>query len=76
MIILYILLAIIGSLGLAIFLDLYLLPFIVRKWAFYSMSKKLAKMAKKYDGETGEALRDISRQLMELIRSESLIDED
>jgi len=76
MIALQIILWVMATLGLAIFLQFYFLPYIKTKWTFYVMSKRIKKIANKYDGETGEQLKEIAKGLMNLSKSEKLIDDE
>lgn len=76
MIILKIILWVMATLGLAIFLHLWFIPFIKNKWTFWLMSKKIKRMAKKYPGETGDQLKEIAKGLMDLSKNEKLIDDE
>ncbi len=62
--------------ALFIFLKFYFLPYIKNKWMFYIMSRQIKIIAKKYDGETEEQLKKIAKGLMDLSKSEKLIDNE
>ena len=66
----------ITTLGLAIFLKFYFIPFIQNKWTFYIASRAIKKMSKRYDGELGEQLADIAKKLKELSKNEKLMQDD
>lgn len=71
-----IILWVMATLGIAIFLQFYFFPYIKNKWMLWATSKQIKRMAKKYNGETGELLKEISKQLMDLSKSQKLVNDD
>lgn len=47
----------------AFFWEFYFWPYIHNKWIFWTTSRELRKMAKKYPGETGDKLNEIAKAL-------------
>jgi len=62
----------IGTLGVAIFLNFFLLPYLRNKWVLFTFTRKLKKMSKNHNGETKEKLEGIIDGLEELNKREKL----
>ena len=62
-------------LGVAIFFKYSFIPYIKTKMMFWFFSVRIRRMAKKYDGETAEQLNELAKQLMDVSKSEKLIED-
>lgn len=64
----------IGTIALivAVFINDYLYPFLKGKITWWLWSRKIRRMAKKYDGETKEDLLKVADALMEISKSHKL----
>lgn len=64
------------SIGVAIFLYFYFIPFIKNKMFYWKTSRMVRKMAKKYDGELANDLNKIADMLKNAAKREKLVDDD
>lgn len=71
-----ILLWVIAIISLRFFLLFYLMPYIQSKFMFWQIKRGVKKMAKKYDGETKDALLKAANDISNLSKNTKLIDEE
>jgi hypothetical protein len=68
------LILIICSLGVAIFINFFLIPYLRNKRVLFVSIRKLKKISKNHNGETKERLDEIIEGLKELDKNEKLGD--
>jgi hypothetical protein len=66
------LLYIIAGILTLIFFSFFLHPFLKNKWIYYTSYRKVKKMAKKHDGETGDLLNKLADSLKQANKEEKL----
>ena len=72
-----VLITVITALGVAIFLQVWGIPFIKNKWTLWILSRRLNQIAKRYkDTEIGDKLKEISKGLLELSKNEKFFEDE